>query len=116
MLIYDGDCGFCSTTAAWIGNRLPKDVAVKSWQSLELETLGLTTDEVSSAAYWIDTTGDVHRGHLAIGRALQAAGGIWRPVGLIIRTPPVSWLAAPCYTLLARYRYKLPGSTDACRL
>ena len=96
--------------------RLTAGTPVVPWQSLDLEPLGLTEAEVTAAAYWIDAGGGLHRGHLAIGRALVSAGGLWGLIGRIVITAPLSWIARPAYALVARYRYKLPGSTDACRL
>jgi predicted DCC family thiol-disulfide oxidoreductase YuxK len=116
VLVFDGDCGFCTSSARWIEARLPADTAVEPWQSLDLDSLGLTEAEVTAAAYWVDDEGSLHRGHLAIGRALVTAGGLWGIVGRLLVSPPLTWVARPVYALVARYRYKLPGATDACRL
>jgi len=116
LLVFDGDCGFCTTSARWIERRLPDAVSVEPWQSLDLEEIGLTRSDVVSAAWWIDDAGQTHRGHMAIGRALREASGPWGLVGLIIVAPPMSWLGRPIYWLIARYRYRLPGATDACRI
>ncbi len=111
MLIFDGDCGFCTASARWIEARGAPTVA---WQTLELDELPLTVAEVDEAAWWIDETGARHRGHFAIGHALQAAGSIWGLIGTLLVNPPVSWLARPVYTLVAQNRHRLPGATDAC--
>jgi predicted DCC family thiol-disulfide oxidoreductase YuxK len=116
LLVFDGDCGFCTASARWIEARLPESVPVEPWQSLDLEELGLTEHDVTTAAWWIDATGGRHRGHAAIGRALIEAGGVWGLVGRLIVTPPISWIARPVYALIARNRHRLPGATDACRL
>ncbi len=116
MLVFDGDCGFCTASARWIEARLPRDVEVVTWQSRDLDELGLSEAEVTSAAYWIDAAGLPHRGHHAIGRSLMTAGGVWGVIGRLLITPPVSWLAAPVYTLVAKNRGRLPGATDACRI
>lgn len=116
MLIFDGDCGFCTTSARWIQARLPAGTPVEPWQSLDLDALGLTEADVTTAAYWVDASGALHRGHLAIGRSLIAAGGFWAVLGRLTITPPISWIAKPVYALIARYRHRLPGATDACRL
>lgn len=116
MLVFDGDCGFCTSSARWIERRLPEEVAVEPWQSLDLDELGLTVTDVTEAAWWIDEAGGRHRGHRAIGHSLAAAGGLWGMIGKLILTPPISWLARPAYALVARYRYRLPGATDACRI
>jgi predicted DCC family thiol-disulfide oxidoreductase YuxK len=46
----------------------------------------------------------------------MAAGGAWGLVGRVLLIPPVSWLAALGYELVAHNRSKLPGATDACAL
>ncbi len=116
LLVFDGDCGFCTTSARWIQRRLPHDVGVEPWQALDLDQLRLTEHDVTSAAWWIDDSRGNHRGHAAIGRALIAAGGVWSLVGRLLITPPVSWLARPGYWLVARNRHRLPGATESCRL
>ncbi|MEZ5243606.1 MAG: DUF393 domain-containing protein [Acidimicrobiales bacterium] len=116
MLVFDGDCGFCTSSARWIEARLSGHAAVVPWQSCDLGELGLTEADVTTAAYWIDESGTAHRGHRAIGLSLMTAGGAWAIVGRLIITPPISWLAGPVYRLVAKYRHRLPGATDACRL
>lgn len=116
LLIFDGDCGFCTTSAEWIERRLPDAVRVAPWQILDLAEFGLTEHDVTTAAYWVDPTGQTHRGHLGIGRALIAAGGAWWLVGQLIITPPVSWIARLIYSFIAKNRHRMPGATDACRV
>lgn len=116
VLIYDADCGFCTTTANRARAFLPSAVSVAPWQSLDLGSLGLTIEDVSSAAYFVDASGQSFRGHHAVGRALELGPILVRPAGWLIRRPPISWLAAAVYAVVAKYRYKLPGSTEACKL
>jgi len=113
VLIFDGDCGFCKASARWIEER---GAPVAASQTLELDEFPLTVSEVDEAAWWIDESGERHRGHLAIGHALIAAGGAWRLMGALLVNPPVSWLAEPVYALVARNRHRLPGATDACEV
>jgi predicted DCC family thiol-disulfide oxidoreductase YuxK len=116
ILVFDGDCGFCTTSALWIEHRLPPGARVEPWQRLDLGLLGLTERDVQTAAYWIDERGRAHRGHEAIARALIAAGGAWKVIGALLLLPPLSWLARAGYHLVANYRDKLPGGTPACKL
>ncbi len=46
----------------------------------------------------------------------MAAGGVWGLIGRLMLVPPVSWLAAAVYAVVARNRHRLPGATDACRV
>ena len=116
QLIYDGDCGFCTSSAAWIQRRLPDEIAVEPWQALDLDELGLTVEDMTSAAYWVDDDGALYRGHLAIAQSLRHARRPWCWVGEVIARPPLRWVPAPVYALVARNRHRLPGSTDACRI
>ncbi len=116
VLIFDGDCGFCTASANRARGILPGTVSVAPWQSLDLDQLGLTVAQVSSAAYFVDESGAQFRGHAAVGRALEIGTRPLRPIGWLLRRPPVAWLAAPLYGLISKYRYRLPGSTDSCRL
>ena len=112
LLVYDGDCSFCSSSARWITAQWSGPEEAVAWQHLsadQLERLGLTLDEVRCAAWWIDPSGDRSRGHLAIARALRAARGWPSIVGQILLVPPFRWLAAGVYPLVARWRHRLPG-------
>src|SRR6476646_8083537 len=91
LLIYDGDCSFCSSSARWIITRWHGPQAIP-WQHLstgQLERVGLTLDDVRRAAWWIDPRHGHSRGHLAIGHALHAADGWPSIVGHILLVPPL---------------------------
>jgi predicted DCC family thiol-disulfide oxidoreductase YuxK len=89
---------------------------VEPWQRIDLDALGLTEADVTTAAYWVNERGRTFRGHRSIGKALMAAGGVWKPVGALILLPPFSWLAALLYAIVAKNRHRLPGGTPACKL
>jgi predicted DCC family thiol-disulfide oxidoreductase YuxK len=119
VLVYDGDCGFCTSVAAGISRHWRVPAAATAWQDLGedgLADLGLARNDAQQAAWWVDPDGRRFRGYLAVAEALLAAGGWRRMVGGILLVPPVSWAAALGYRLVVRYRYRLPGSTDACRI
>lgn len=116
LLIFDGDCGFCTTSAQWIEHRLPANVHVEPWQRLDIGSYGLTEQNVTTAAYWVDDRGRTYRGDAAIAKSLVAAGGVWKPIGWLLQIPPISLFAAIGYRLVARYRDKLPGATPACKV
>jgi predicted DCC family thiol-disulfide oxidoreductase YuxK len=119
MLVFDGECGFCTACATWAakGWRLP--VRAVPWQGLGAQGLGavgLTTAQVQEAAWWVDGSGRLFRGHRAIGKALLAGGGRRRLAGTLVLTPPSSWVAAGLYRLVVRHRHHLPGASPACRV
>ncbi|MFV0523783.1 MAG: thiol-disulfide oxidoreductase DCC family protein [Acidimicrobiales bacterium] len=115
VLVFDGDCGFCTRVALWARRRLPPGTVVAPWQTLDLRELDLDRTQVESAAYWVDGSRR-WRGHRAIARAARAMGGPWAVAGTVISVPPFSWLARVGYRLVARFRHRLPGGTAACRI
>jgi predicted DCC family thiol-disulfide oxidoreductase YuxK len=118
-LVYDGDCGFCTTSANWISRRWPEEdgPTAAPWQYLSpnaISEAGLSRADLKRSAWWIDG----HRreeGSRAVARALIAAGGLWATVGWVLLVPPISWVAPLGYRMVARYRYRLPGGTPACK-
>ncbi len=118
LLVFDGDCSFCTSSAEWLEARFDPDAGagVEPWQRLDIASLGLTEHDVATAAYWVDRSGRAFRGHRAIAKSLLACRGGWRWAGAVMEIPPVSWAARGVYWLVARYRHKLPGGTPACKL
>jgi predicted DCC family thiol-disulfide oxidoreductase YuxK len=119
LLIFDGDCGFCTTSAQWIARHWHIDgPLVRPHQfcsEMELKEWGLTRKDVTSKVWWIST--DRPRGgSRAVAAALYEAGGLWKLVAVFIDAAPVRPLAQFGYRVVARYRYRLPGGTPACRL
>jgi predicted DCC family thiol-disulfide oxidoreductase YuxK len=116
ILLFDGDCGFCTTSATWAHHHLPGHPAIQPWQHADLDAYRITEAECASAVQWIDQRGMAHAGAAAIARVLQDSGGAWRLLGTAGSFPPGSWLSRATYTLIARHRHRLPGGTPACAL
>jgi predicted DCC family thiol-disulfide oxidoreductase YuxK len=113
VLVYDGDCGFCTTCARFL-ERIGPDAEIVAWQLTDLAELGVTEEQAADAVQWVAVDGSVRSGHEAIAAVLNSAGRIWRIAGRLIVLPGVSWLAARAYRLTADNRYRLPGRTPAC--
>lgn len=115
LLIFDGDCAFCTTTArAW--QRWLHLEHVEPWQFLDLEPLGVTREQCLQAVQWVDEAGDVASAEHAVVAALRHAGGAWGVIGRLINLPGIRQLAGVVYRLVAKYRHRLPGGTPACKL
>lgn len=113
MLLYDGDCAFC-TSCARVLERIGPDAEILAWQNTELAKLGITEEQATAAVQWIQSDGTVRSGHEAIAAILNTAGRIWKITGRMILLPGISWMAAKIYRLVADNRYRLPGGTPAC--
>ena len=117
VLVFDGDCGFCTTSARFLAHRVVKgrSVSVAPWQQLDVAGLGLTPDQCRAAVQWVDEEHRVASGHLAIAAVLRAGRLVWRPVGVLLTVPGFSSLGRLLYAWIADHRYALPGGTPACR-
>jgi predicted DCC family thiol-disulfide oxidoreductase YuxK len=117
MLLFDGDCAFCTSSAHWFRARLPDGIEVVPWQWTDPSALGLSEADVTTAAYWVDPDGTRHRGHRSIAHALMCTTGRgWRTIGRTLLIPPMSWLAAGIYSIVAKNRHAMPGGTPACKM
>jgi predicted DCC family thiol-disulfide oxidoreductase YuxK len=115
VLIYDGDCGFC-TRSANVLMRLPVDAEATPYQFANLALYGTTEERANHEVLWVDRSGQVHGGAQAVARLLLSAGGAYAAAGWLLRTPPVRWIAAGVYRLIANNRQRMPGGTAACAL
>jgi predicted DCC family thiol-disulfide oxidoreductase YuxK len=112
-LVYDGDCAFC-TSCVHLAERLRlRSDTVIAWQHADLGSLGLSEDQCQQALQWVQD-GRVSSGHEAVARFLLASALPWQPIGLLLLTPPFSWLARVAYHWIADHRSSLPGGTPAC--
>jgi len=115
LLIFDGDCGFCTQAARKFGDFAGTSADVLPWQSLDLDDYGLTEHDCTEAAYWVQD-GVNYRGADAFAQGLQICRQPWSTMGRLMSLPPFIWLARAVYPVVAKYRHRLPGATDACRL
>ena len=114
-LIFDGDCGFCTTSAGWV-RRIAPNVDTVAWQLTDLEALGVSEAAARDAVQYVDDDGHVSAGAEAIARLLVSRGSVWAVLGRLMLLPVVRVAAAWVYKKVADNRYRLPGGTPACRL
>lgn len=116
LLVFDGDCAFCTT---WVNRGrqiLPVFPEAQPWQWLDLDDLGLTRHDVTHFAWYL-ADGRAFRGHAAVAAVFRTQRGFgWRFLGRLLVTPPFSWGARLAYAFVARFRHRLPGGTPACAL
>jgi predicted DCC family thiol-disulfide oxidoreductase YuxK len=113
VLVYDGDCGFCTSCARFL-ERIGPEAEIVAWQLTDLAELGLTEERAADAVQWVEADGTVRSGHEAIAAVLGRAGRPWRICGRLLLLPGFSWVAARAYRLVADHRYRMPGGTPAC--
>ena len=117
VLVFDGDCGFCTSCARFVVRRVVGGcpVSVAPWQGLNLADLALTPDRCRQAVQWVGPDGVSASGHAAIAAVLRAGHRPWTSIGVLMMAPGISWLARRTYCVVADHRSALPGGTPACQ-
>ena len=116
LLVFDGDCAFCTTSVERGRHLLTVFPEAKPHQWADLNELGLTERDVTRYAWYLDGARR-YRGHAAVAAVLRLQRGVgWRFLGHLLVTPPFSWAAALAYRFVARFRHRLPGGTPACAM
>ncbi|MFI0240376.1 thiol-disulfide oxidoreductase DCC family protein [Streptomyces sp. NPDC016845] len=113
-LVFDGDCGFCTTSVKFAERWVRPRCEIVPWQFADLDALGTTQERAEYEALWVTPAGTVYGGSRAVAKALLSAGGAWPVLGALLTLPPVSWAAHGVYRLIAENRHRLPGGTAAC--
>jgi predicted DCC family thiol-disulfide oxidoreductase YuxK len=115
VLLYDGDCAFCTSCVELVERRIGPEATIVAWQFADLAELGVTEEQAADALQWVGVDGVVQSGHEAIAAMLGDSGPLWRIAGRVLLLPGISWIAAKAYRLIASNRHRLPGSTPACK-
>ena len=124
VLLYDGDCAFCSSSVRFAGRWFD----ASRWEAVPFQFADLgalaafTGGQVSGAraereVLWITPDGRVHGGAQAAARLLlRTRRPLWSALGALATLPPFRQAAAAVYRLVAANRQRLPGGTPACAL
>ena len=120
LLIFDGDCAFCTSSASWLAQRLRRkdgpNAQLVAWQFLDLADLGTSRQRAQQEALWIATDGTISGGAEAFAAWLRFRGGPYGFAGFAMSLPGIRRLAAAVYRLIAKNRHRMPGGSPACAL
>ena len=112
VLVYDGDCGFCTSSARRLLRWSEGSLEAVPWQAADLDALGLTPQECESAVQLIGPSGRASAG-AAVAAALLTCRQPYRAAGALLAWRPIRPLVERAYSLVAANRHRLPGSTCA---
>jgi predicted DCC family thiol-disulfide oxidoreductase YuxK len=114
VLVYDGECGFCTSSARFVERHIPTGADIVPSQATDLDALGTTRQRAAREVLWVDRQGRVCGGARAAAGLLRDAGGRWALIGWLLGLPPFSWAVMVAYRIVAANRHRLPGGTHAC--
>lgn len=116
MLVFDGDCAFCTMTVGQLRRLVRPQATIVAWQHVDLGQLGLTAEACRESVQWVPRPGEALSRGSAVAAVLRAGRGAWPLVGRVLQWPLARRLTDAGYRLVAANRYRLPGSTPACQL
>ena len=114
VLVFDGDCGFCTACVEFTRRWIRPSVDIQPWQFLDLVDYGLTEEQCAEAVQFVTADGRIRSGSRAVTGMLRTAHRPWPWIAALADAPGIAPIAASAYRLVARNRYRLPGSTPAC--
>lgn len=115
-LLFDGDCGFCTRSVAWLDGRGMLGYPALPWQAVPDGELPVPVERLTAEVV-LERPGRVPVGGAdALAAALRASGSRVRWLGVVVAMPGPRTLARVVYRVVARNRYRLPGSSSACKV
>ncbi|MDI5966688.1 DUF393 domain-containing protein [Streptomyces sp. SL13] len=114
VLVFDGDCGFCTRCVEFTRRWVRPDADIVAWQRADLAGLGVTAERAAHEVLWVTPPGAVSGGARAVAKVLLRAGGVWAPLGAVLTLPGVRLVAHAAYRVVADHRGRLPGGTASC--
>ncbi len=116
VLIFDGDCGFCTTTANFIEKNSATKIEIKPYQWTKLEEFGLTEVEAAAKVQLV-SGGKIYAGHHCMAKLLLIqTNPLLKLIGAVMVMPGVDPISAKVYDWVAANRQSLPGGTPACKM
>lgn len=127
-LIFDGDCGFCTTFSRLIERRSANTqsaIQAVPWQWADLPSLGLTEAQAADRVWIVEQLGEgsgeqrirAYGGHECVAKLAELHGTVAsKLISRLMISRLLSPISAIGYRLVARYRHLLPGGTPACKL
>jgi predicted DCC family thiol-disulfide oxidoreductase YuxK len=116
VLIFDGDCGFCTMTANWIEKNSLIPIEIQPYQWAKLADFGLTEEEAAAKVQLV-VGGKVFAGHHCMAKLLLIQpNALLKLLGAVMVMPGVDPISAKVYDWVAANRHKLPGGTPACKM
>ena len=117
VLLFDGDCAFCTASVNFLTRYIRPKAQITAWQHADLDALGVSAQECQESIQWFAAPGSspLTQGR-AVAAALRCGSMPWPLVGRAMQVPGIIQIMNAAYRLVAANRFRLPGSTPACRL
>jgi predicted DCC family thiol-disulfide oxidoreductase YuxK len=118
VVLFDGNCRFCSAQARRITRRFPRALLAENFQEpavlAKYEARGVTYDECMRQMQLVSRNGRVYGGAEAVARILIRGVPIVGLVAYFYYVPGVRQIANALYRMIAKYRYRIANEKEPC--
>jgi len=112
IIIFDGICGLCNKSINLL-MKLDKN-KIFQYTSLQGEFIKTLNIEAGIDSIILYENGMIYYKSTAILKILRSLGGIWVFINIFYLIP--TFLRDSLYDIIAKYRYKIFGKTESCRM
>lgn len=116
VVIYDGDCGFCSRSVEYARIRVAPNLVYLASQKVNLEDYGLTKEDCEKALQFVTSDSQVVAAEKAVIQILKQGNFACKLLGTVMSLPIVNLISKLGYRFVARNRGKVSGSTGSCQV
>ncbi|OZM72629.1 hypothetical protein CFN78_13400 [Amycolatopsis antarctica] len=116
VLLYDGDCGFCSRSVRFLEEHNLMGYRATPWQRVPDGELTVAFERLQSEVVLVRPGLPVVGGADALAASVRASDSRLRFTGRLLALPGFRAVAHAVYRQVARNRYRLPGGSAACRI
>jgi predicted DCC family thiol-disulfide oxidoreductase YuxK len=118
VVLFDGNCRFCTAQAKRITRRFPRALVAENFQEADVlakyEDRGVTYEECMKQMQLVARTGRVYGGAEAVARILIRGVPVIGLVAYFYYVPGIRQLANALYRMIARYRYRIAAKKEPC--
>ncbi|MFC4562592.1 thiol-disulfide oxidoreductase DCC family protein [Nocardiopsis mangrovi] len=114
VLVFDGDCAFCSSSVEFLQRHVAPGIATVPWQFSDLAPA--ERDRAQREVLLLHPDGRRVWGGVDAIAVLLLESPAWAPAGWALRRAPGRAVGAAVYRWVARHRHRMPGGTPACRV
>jgi predicted DCC family thiol-disulfide oxidoreductase YuxK len=116
ILLFDGDCAFCSSSIRLIMRVIKKHPEIKPYQWIDLTNYGISKEECTKSIQFYKSESKRFSGAQAFAQFLILSNYPWKILGFTLELPLIKGISKLLYGVVARNRYRLPGGTPECKL
>jgi predicted DCC family thiol-disulfide oxidoreductase YuxK len=116
IFLFDADCGICETATDRIRQTVAPPVEIVGYQSVDLQSLGVSTTEVEVGPVLVRADGTHVVGPGAMAELLTTARAPYRQAGRVMLLPGIRRVLGTVGPVMYRNKHRLPGVGDSCQV